>query len=726
MTITRARAATGPSPAAEPAITDGDLASFNLSDFNPKATTPPMGPEQGRPRDKFHKLTAKQAAPHYVSACLMAAAGAAQFATTVSGEPGIVAATCATVLFVAGVILWIIAPVRYRITTAAKDLGRGWVISVACSILTWLTYTAAAGIDVDTVAALVGGTTVLGLRWWRQHRIPNPSTDPPAPVTPKPVVIDTVLRELEERWLAEVGSKHGVMPGATLSGGTPTDVGEEYLVQFATAHHTVSMLINKLPNIAVGLKCEVSDLIVESVPGDASRARLTILTKSPLKTRTVFDTADIDVGAGRLPLGLWGDGTGYASWRLYTANSMWGGVIIGGIGSGKSVLMAAIAIAARLRGDTITWFIDGQDGASNPALFAESDWAAGRERAKEMLTAAAEEVTWRSRQNRSKRWSGFTPSPTRPGILIQIDECHLIFDDPECVALAEYIARVGRKVGIALVCASQYAGAKTFGGSVPLRSSLMQGNAVVLYTTSKAEKNFFNGLELDPSQLPSDMPGFGYVIDAAGGKMAPFRGRDFERLPEVDDLDQDNLPDAEADLKHSITWWLRQCPEILLDTLSVTAADAVTGGGYTQRRERQAEDLGRWDDQVAAMEQGILPADYQPGVDSPTTRPAATGPVARLLQLVPPRLSDFLRRSPASPTTTVPPMGLSPAEEAVWMALADAESGLKLGQLVAATDYSETYVRGQLDNLIEAGHVEQPKKFGPYQLTNPAAETVAA
>ncbi|MGH8878765.1 MAG: hypothetical protein ACRD0P_15735, partial [Stackebrandtia sp.] len=200
MTITDNRArATGQSPVVEPNITTDDLADVNLPGSNPKATTPPPAPEQGRPREKFHQLNAKQAAPHYVSACLMAAAGAAQFAATVSGEPGVVAATCAMVLFVAGVILWIIAPVRYRITTAAKDLGRGWVGTVAASILTWLTYTAAAGIDFDTIAALVGGSTLFGLRWWRQHRIPNPATNPMKPA-PRLVVTDTVLRELETRW----------------------------------------------------------------------------------------------------------------------------------------------------------------------------------------------------------------------------------------------------------------------------------------------------------------------------------------------------------------------------------------------------------------------------------------------------------------------------------------------------------------------------------------------
>ncbi|MGH8879504.1 MAG: hypothetical protein ACRD0P_19505, partial [Stackebrandtia sp.] len=523
----------------------------------------------------------------------------------------------------------------------------------------------------------------------------------------------------------------GVLPGATLSGGTPTDIGEEYLVHLVKGRQTVSMLINLLPNIASGLECEVSDLIVASVPGNASKARLTILTDSPLKQRTIFDTADVDVDPGRLPLGLWGDGNGFASWKLYTVNSMWGGVIIGGIGSGKSVLMAAIAIAARLRGDTIVWFIDGQNGSSNPALFAESDWSAGTERAKEILRAAHSVVEWRSKQNMAKRWSGFTPSPTRPGILILIDECHIIFEDPECVKLAEDIARIGRKVGVAEACASQYAGAKTFNGSIPLRTSMTQGNAAALYTSNKAEKNFFNGVELDPSKLPDDMPGFGYVVGAKGGKTAPFRGRDFERLPEVDDIADDDLPDMEADLQHSVTWWLRQCPDVELDQLSVTAADAVTNNGYTKRRERQAADLGRWDEQVAAMEQGILPANYKPGADSLTTRPATTttGPAARLLQLAPPRLTDFLGRGPAASTTgpsrPVPPVGLTSAEEAVWTALATS-GPLKRGQLMDATDYSEGWIRVQLDSLVDAGHVEQPRKFGPYQLTDPAAETAAA
>ena len=680
----------------------------------PTTAPPPAPPQAPATRARLSvprtKHLSAQARPHVAMACLLGAATAAQAASALTGQPAVVAIGAAVVLFAAGVLLAIITRTRTAITSLAAQMGRGWTWTVAGATVTWLTTTIAIGQSWNTTAVLGLVGTALSLRWWQHHRIPNTT----APATTAAATVArpdaAVLHQIPTRWKETVACPGGKLTGAMLGGRTETATGEQYMVQLVPGKQKFVDLVNALPTIASGLRVSAADLIPEAVPGDDSQAKLTVLTNSPLRRRTVL-TEIPDAGPGRLPLGPWGDGDGDATWRLYTTNSMWGGVVIGGVGSGKSVLLTQIATAAHARGDTIVWFVDGQDGSSSPELIDLADWAAGRERATSVLRAAADIVKWRSRQNVNPgkgkpRLAGFTPSPQRPGIVIIVDECHLIYDDETNRDLAEFIARLGRKTGVVLVCGSQYAGIKTFGGSKPLRSSIMQGNAIAMWTTNKGEKNFFPTLDLNPADLPAGMPGMGYLIDVTGsGKSAPFRSRDFERLPE----------DAPADAtppQYSVSWWWGRFRQPALDRLPVTAADKATDGAYTNRAADLAADFDKWADAVRAMEAGIAVDD---------TRPTTTGPKPPVTTLRPlplrggrRRFGDILRGRAGRPSSRRVPSGLTAAETTVWRVLADGPH--KLGELVTRTGLSETYVRAQLTALTEKGLIHQPKKFGPYRL----------
>jgi hypothetical protein len=49
---------------------------------------------------------------------------------------------------------------------------------------------------------------------------------------------------------------------------------------------------------------------------------------------------------GLINLGPFSDGEGFATWKLFTKDSMWGGFICGSTGSGKSRTIESICMAA--------------------------------------------------------------------------------------------------------------------------------------------------------------------------------------------------------------------------------------------------------------------------------------------------------------------------------------------------------------------------------------------
>jgi hypothetical protein len=192
----------------------------------------------------------------------------------------------------------------------------------------------------------------------------------------------------------------------------------------------------------------------------------------------------------------------------------------------------AMSLAASETHPTVVWFIDGDEGASSALLADHADHAALDEeltQARDLLQGALGVMRLRRAENVANKWEGFTPTAERPGILIIIDECHLIFADDELRAMAAEVARRGRKVGVSLLGATQVATLDAFGGAGKphtdaLRSSLRAGNGVILRSNTNNTKDVFK-VEIDPSQFPA-MPGYGYYVASkdSGARTAPFRG----------------------------------------------------------------------------------------------------------------------------------------------------------------------------------------------------------
>lgn len=466
----------------------------------------------------------KQTAPFIGMGLLVLAStalNAAKDATAADAEIlGSTAAVCVVVAVVAA------TQMRKRLDDK-KALHRGVLFVGAAA--SWLTATTAWGLSWNAVGLLAAVGTVLSLHWGRKHRIPD--TLPAAPVKA------AVQPHLYEQMWAAMLNVNTELAGTRLESREVIGSGERYVLRLIPGKHTYGQILGMLEKIRGGLELRPhEDLIIERHPVlAASNLQLTIVTKSPIKDSVLWPGPDaFNPKTGRVALGPFTDGEGVASWRVYTDNSLWGGYLTGSTGSGKSRMFESIAmsVAASTTHPTVVWFMDGDEGASSALLADHADHKALDAEltdARAMFAGALLLMKVRRAENIYFGWEGFTPTADRPGVLIFLDECHLIFADSDLRAMAAEIARRGRKVGVNIVAASQVGTLDAFGGAgVPhsdaLRSSLRAGNGVILRSLTNNTKQVFN-VDIDPTQFP-DMPGYAYYVAAKGSaeRTAPFRG----------------------------------------------------------------------------------------------------------------------------------------------------------------------------------------------------------
>lgn len=384
------------------------------------------------------------------------------------------------------------------------------------------------------------------------------------------------------RWNLYIRDGKGPMAGAELSDPVPFDHGDTHVLRLVPGKQHLGTVQQHFPLIASGVRTPMHQLLVEPHPEhkDPSVLRFQVITRSPIERPVLFTGPK--VVDGRIQLGPHADGLGTASWRIFTENSMHGGFLLGGTGSGKSRLLELIAIAA-LSAGAVVIYLDGQSGASSPTLWKYATLRGGPDDATEILGALERGKAARQVYNRVHRLAGFTPSPELPGILVIVDECHILFT-PKTADRWANLSREGRKVGIAEVGASQYSGLATFGGADPLRSTMLDGNGVAFRTSSKISAQLMPGLDLNPASFPSSMPGYGYYIPGSdpGARVAPFRAEwppdatDKRKHPEI------GVPTVEE--------WFQRIPGPELDEVTVRAFGEVFTGRHARAAAQEAAD----------------------------------------------------------------------------------------------------------------------------------------
>jgi hypothetical protein len=179
--------------------------------------------------------------------------------------------------------------------------------------------------------------------------------------------------------------------------------------------------------------------------------------------------------SGAVPLGRYDDGT-LALWRLYSDCSMWGGTIVHFPGDGGGNEVHKIALCAMYSEVTYVVYVDGQDGASAPALWR----AAGERYASDEVDDALDRLTamlsYRTLRSGAAGDAGFIPWSGWPGILVMVSAGERVITDANAHRW-NTLALAGRKIGIAPVITVERDALETFRSST-LRAVLRTGNAI--------------------------------------------------------------------------------------------------------------------------------------------------------------------------------------------------------------------------------------------------------
>ncbi|WP_047891190.1 hypothetical protein [Micromonospora sp. RV43] len=673
---------------------------------------------EARRRDRMRYRLRHQTAPHKVLVAVWSAAWLARAAVWLTGDAEAVAAATAGT---AGLAAVIVAMVLRRGRTRQV---RTWLYTCLAAAVTWLTVAAGNGVDWTMTAALAGIGFGLATPWWRYHRIPNVT-----PATAPTPAFD--LDSVPALWAANVASKGGALPESYLTDPQISANKERYNVQLRAGRQSIATAMAALTLIASGLHVAQEDIVLERHDsGDASRVALTVVRKSPIKVSQPYRGPQLDydpaTGVGTVFLGPYADGEGLAPWKLFSHNSIWGGLVVGGIGSGKSRLLEALLCSMRDSGLVTTFYGDPQGGTSSDALASNATWAArGNEQIMAMLRGLDRLVYWRGIENSARGRNGFTPRPDRPGILAVLDECHMILSDAvygeEATAICERIGRVGRKLGIALILASQEGDLPTFGGSNGLRNAVRRGNTVVLRTTNTQTASVLN-LDFDPTLLP-DLPGYGYTVAPVGttDRTAPFRSY---YLAELTDDELDAVHAGAEPREGTSHWWLAHTPDAPLDG-DLVALRAL-GTPYAERNvaveAARAELTGQLDDLISGRIDAVEFA-------TPKATPADAGQAAGYGKVVafPGALNlDAPVQTPttaAAPAAAPDPSGLTPAARDVYQAIKAGTT--RKGELVTLTGLSDSGVIKALSELMARGDVVKAR-HGHYGLAGDQPATDAA
>lgn len=668
-----------PTAVMEPDLDDSEDVATEESEEQPSGWTFEGWGQQVR-RDTYataYRLR-RQILPHAVTATVLSAGLAGHAIVAHGASPAAVGAVLAATGFPAALAAAL--RVRKRRPRWARRTLLGGVGAAV-----WLT-AAPYGVGPEQIAALVSLEIAVAARWWQVNRLgyPDPADRPvEAPDATEDLTTAARIAADWDTWIACPG---GPLPGSALRAPEETAHGFAFDLILHRGRHTITTAIAALEKIASGLDREVADLIVESHPliKSVARCRFQLILTSPIRGEVNF-TGPRRRG-GLLELGPFADGMGEALYRLYTDGSMWSGLIIGGTGIGKSRVVENIVISALSGGDTELWYLDPQRGGSSPALRRHADYFATMDNVDDMLDAAIAILDARGEENAVEGWTGFTPSPTRPGILIVVEECHNPFGDPARAAKWARIAREGRKVGVAILCISQSSGLDTFGGLDVLRGSVMEGNALILHVTSNTAGQLMPGLLVDPKTLPK-IPGYAYIqgSEETGGRTAPFRNRNTD--PDKTGLLADRFLDEQ--------------PRPGLDVLAATATLAA-GTAYRDRNTSSTSGQAASAERIKSLREGILPEGMVKAVQVVA---AAIGNLGQIIRF--PSYTQLVDEFEADEQTQ-----LSASHEKVLAAVA--AGACRPTEVEDATGLKHRRVAQLLADLLASGHLTRTA-FGRYE-----------
>jgi DNA-binding transcriptional ArsR family regulator len=542
-----------------------------------------------------------------------------------------------------------------RATPDRNRLLYAWGVYAAATA--WLVTAAAIGGGPPMPGFLVLAVLAGGVPWWWHHRIRQ------APA----------LGDWAAIWRERVAADSAALPGSQLTEYAPMKAGWSATIELPPGKSTTSTAVAATERIASAYGKPVTSVVIEpTASGDASRARLMVLTTNPLQGVHPWPGPQLlDATTGTAPVGVYPDAE-QAAYRFWQPGSgAVHGLVAGTTGAGKSQFVGMLLAYERHSGRLIvSWVCDPQHGQSLPDWMDHVDFAArSAEEGVQMLHMARAvmyarnrylaDVEWTDEQGRRRKGrASFEPTPEMPLLSVTVEEAHAVFVYDEAVKLAEEIGKMGRKCGVSLRLITQVPLLSQLGNSMTLRDAVAGGNVIVLRTANRLSGQVaFNGtLPVDPAQLPRRFPdgsstsGLGFMIGATD-RQAPMRG-----FFDVDPFG-----------------WATAGETNTLDPYSSRAAELAArkaGTGYRNRPEpvscpagtEEAAEVAStadapWRDAYPTAREAIL--GYLQG-----RRRATTGVIARDLDVPLPTVSKTLGRLAAA--------GLvSPVRRGVWAVAGD-------------------------------------------------------
>jgi hypothetical protein len=543
----------------------------------------------------------KQLLPHGVACSLWLLVG-----LTHAIDMAVAVWAASTGLIVAGVL----SVLSLRRSNKLPSGWTAWALTLVISSGAWCAVVGVVGWSWESLAGLLVLDVIFGARWWARHHHPNPGGKPRGrnPVR---------CSDVPTRWRDTIAISAGALPESLLVNGKATDHGMEYTLRLKPGKHDLADVLGAMRKIASGLETPVEQLLAEAHSSrNPALVRLQIVTASPVEKPVFFTEPEFVDGS--IILGPYVDGVSRAPWRMYTHKSMWGGMVIGGTGSGKSRLLEVIALTAMHTELTYVVHVDGQGGQSCPLLWKHAPERYGSDDMDVALTRLEAMQHYRQRRSGELGKSGFKPSPDYPGILVVVDEAHAVITS-ETVERWSILAREARKVGIAVVMGDQDGSLETFRKDV-LRSSLQAGNTIGMHTDSRQAGQIIADGKFNLRDLPGDMPGFGYTIGAKGSgvRTAPYRGY---WLPDADDAQE--LAEQGKSLPTELRLiddWYESAPVVELDAGTSSAADGHGGTPAplpVQVKEMAMPTVATPSDGLSDSERKVLDA-VRGGTDNPS------------------------------------------------------------------------------------------------------------
>jgi len=324
-----------------------------------------------------------------------------------------------------------------------------------------------------------------------------------------PPELDTAT--LAGAWRKWVARTNGIMAGTHLEN-VQTDPNTGGEVAYVVAGENLDLLpVPDRAALAGALRTNTLLCSYNPVPGDPRKGEIRLMKHNPLKQGVPFPGRDVLKTSERGYVQIGRHVSGFPA-RIQFVDPKLGAkhlFVAGVTGSGKGGTVQIVALADHVNGHAIIYA--DPKGSSNPDIESMACYSGlGEDGCMGGLRVAYALMQWRIEESARLKMKNFVATPDRPWVRFILDEAHvplseLVQHKKEAGIILEALAAKARSLGIILCIVSQAVNADKLGGSVPLRTNVIQGGSLVMLRTDSDQVHLVTtGFEgVDPGQIPA-------------------------------------------------------------------------------------------------------------------------------------------------------------------------------------------------------------------------------